>query len=64
VNWTELGQDRLSGENSLPFMERKGSLLCTQLATGPYPQPDAPSPQPPTYFSNMHSNIILPSTPR
>jgi len=37
--------------NSPPFMEPKASLLCSQEpATGPYPGPDASSPQLLTLF--------------
>jgi hypothetical protein len=31
------------------------------LFTSPCPESDESNPQPPTYFSNIHSNIILPS---
>jgi hypothetical protein len=32
---------------AIPFMEREGSLLCSQQPeTGPYPEPHASSPQP------------------
>jgi len=37
--------------NSLPYMEREGSLLCSQQPTaGPYPEPDESSPHLPTLF--------------
>jgi hypothetical protein len=39
----------------------EGSLTCS---LGPYPGPDASSPYIPTLFPKIHSNIILPSTPR
>jgi hypothetical protein len=45
-------------------MELKGSLLCSQQpATGPYPEPDE-SNKHPTYFPEIHFNIIIPSMPR
>ena len=45
-------------------METEGSLPNSiQPATCPYPEPDPSSPCPPSYFSNIHFNIILPSTP-
>jgi len=46
-------------------MQPEGSLSCSQNpATSPYPDPDASSPHFPSYFPKIHSNIILPSTPR
>jgi hypothetical protein len=46
-------------------MQHEGSLPCSQESvTGPYPEPDASRPHLPTYFCKIHSNIILPSTPR
>jgi len=46
------------------FMEAEGSLSCSQeLATGPYSERDE-SHSFPRYFHNIHSNIILPPTPR
>jgi hypothetical protein len=48
-----------------PFVEPEGSLLCSQgHATGSYPEPDLSSPQLPTLFPKIHSNITFPSTPR
>jgi len=42
-------------------MEPEGSLPCSQEpAIGPYPEPNESSPYHPTYFSKIHSNIILP----
>jgi len=36
----------------MPFNEREGVSSCSQeSATGPYPELDASSPQPPTLFS-------------
>jgi hypothetical protein len=46
-------------------MEPEGSLPHSQeLATGPYPGPDAVSPHLPPYFLQIYSNTIFPSTPR
>jgi len=46
-------------------VKTEGSLPCSQqLATGPYSEPDESSPQPPTDFPKIQSNVILPSTPR
>jgi hypothetical protein len=43
------------------LMETEGTIPCwEELATGPYPEPDAPTLNLPTLFSN----IILPSIPR
>jgi len=52
--------------NSPPLVESEGSLPCSkQAATGPYPEPDESSPHLPTPFLfKIHSNIILPFTPR
>jgi hypothetical protein len=45
--------------NSLPCMEPKDSLLCSQdLTTGPYPEPVAPGPYFPFCFSMILFNII------
>jgi hypothetical protein len=44
-------------------MEPECLLPCSlELATGPYPDPDASSSHPPTLF--LHSNIIFPSMTR
>jgi hypothetical protein len=46
-------------------MDPEGSLSYSkQPATGPYPKPDESIPHSPHYFSKIHANIILPSTPR
>jgi hypothetical protein len=46
-------------------MEHHSSLLFSQeSAIGPYPGPHESVPQIPPYFSEIHYNIILPSTPR
>jgi hypothetical protein len=46
-------------------MKPGGSIPCSQQsATGPYPEPDAFSPHPPTLFPNIHSNIVFSSTSR
>jgi hypothetical protein len=43
-------------------MEPEGSLPHSQQpAICPYPEPDRSSPRPPSHFSKMHVNIILPS---
>ena len=43
-------------------MEPQGSLPRLQVpATCPYPEPDQSSQFPPSYFPNIHFNIILPS---
>jgi len=48
--------------NSLPFMEPKGTLPCSQrAATTPYPEPDEPSPP---YIPMNHFNILFPFTLR
>jgi hypothetical protein len=40
-------------------MEPEGSLLCSEEpATGIYPEPDESSPCLPSYFSEIHFNII------
>jgi hypothetical protein len=45
--------------NSPPFTESEGSLPFSKHPTiGPYPEPDAPSPQLPPHFPKVHSNII------
>jgi hypothetical protein len=45
-------------------MESDGSLpFSQQPVTGTYPEPDAPTPQL-TPYPKIHSNIILPFTPR
>jgi hypothetical protein len=45
-------------------MEPEGSLPYTQeTSTCPYPEPDQSSLRPPPHFSEIHFNIILPSTP-
>jgi hypothetical protein len=45
-------------------METEGSLPHSQKpATCPYPEPDWSSPRPPSHFSKLHFNIILPPTP-
>jgi hypothetical protein len=45
-------------------MEPEGLSPYTQEpATCPYPEPDQPSPCPPSNLSQVHFNIILPSTP-
>jgi hypothetical protein len=54
-----------------PFMESRGSLLCTQQPdTGPYPKPDASSPHLPNPISlrsililSSHLHLGLPSGP-
>jgi len=46
-------------------MESEGSLPCSQdPPTGLCPEPDEFSPQFSPYFPKVHSNIILPPTPR
>jgi hypothetical protein len=46
-------------------MESESSLLRSQEpAIGPCPQPYASCPHIPSYFPEIYSNIILPSTPR
>jgi hypothetical protein len=45
-------------------MEHEGSSTYSQEpATCPYPEPDQSSLRPPPNLSNIHFNIILPSTP-
>jgi hypothetical protein len=44
-------------------MKPEGSLLCSQEpAAGPYPELHESSPNTLFYFSNIHFNIVLPST--
>ena len=51
-------------ENSSHFMEAKVSLPHLQAPTTcPHTEPDQSSPCPSFYFPQIHSNIILPSTP-
>jgi hypothetical protein len=46
------------------FYGARMSITTFQVpATCPYPEPDQSSPSPPTYFLNIHFNIILPSMP-
>jgi len=46
-------------------MEPEGSLPCSQdPATGSYPEPYASSSHPPTLIPKIHSNVILPLTPK
>ena len=50
--------------NSPHFMEAKVSLAHSKAPTTcPYTEPDQSSPCPSFYFLQIHSNIILPSTP-
>jgi hypothetical protein len=45
-------------------MEPKGSLPCSQQpSNGPHPEPDESNPTFQPYFSKIHFNAILPSTP-
>jgi len=43
-------------EFSLPYSQEPANGSC--------PEPDESSPQLPTFFPKIHSNIIMPSTPR
>ena len=46
-------------------MEAEGLVLHSQgLSNNPYPEPNNPNPRIDTYFLKIHSNIVLPSTPR
>jgi hypothetical protein len=48
---------------SLYFLETEDSLQCPhEPATCPCPEPDLSSPRPPILFTEIHSNISLPST--
>lgn len=51
--------------NILPFLEPKDSLLCSKgPVTGPHPEPVDSSAYPPTFFSMICFNIILPAVHR
>jgi hypothetical protein len=56
---------QVNGSSASHFMKLEGSVpLSQQPASCLYPEPDLFSSQPATDFFNIHSNIILPSTPR
>ena len=46
-------------------MEHEGTMSHSQgLSNNPYPEPNNPIPRIDTYLFKVHSNIVLPSTPR
>jgi hypothetical protein len=59
-------QELLSySRHSQPYVEPEGSYPCSQdPTTDLYPEPDEFSQLPPSHSSQIHFNIILPSTAR
>lgn len=45
-------------------MKLKGPLLSLQTVTRPYAEPDESNLNPPTIFSDIHLELIIPSTTR
>jgi hypothetical protein len=65
--WSRFLLEKLSGSqlvNIFPafYGARRFITAFTRIRHLPYPEPDQSSPLPPSYFLEIHLNIILPST--